>query len=499
MQRKADFPALAQHIAEVSRRLADHEKTSAAELSSTILKDYALTTKLLRLVNSPFYGQYGRRISTVSRAVVLLGFSQVRLAALSLLLFEHLDDRSQAIALQEAAGHAFLAGAIGRHLAESVHLLDPEQVFVCAMFRTLGRYLTAYYFPEEYQEIQRTRKLRGLAEGAAAVDVLGVPFEELGMAVAREWHLPPELTASMTPLADTPVPRAETGQERLRQVAALSNELTEVLVESTPAERGAALERLRARFGRSFAVSDQAIQNVVERALDDLKTYSSSTRIDTLRRTACVREASAWLRAARDGPATPGRGAAPETPSSVDGERPDTDPTEVQGPNAVLLAGLQDITQALLDGCGVNDILIMVLETAYRGLGFTRVVLFIREPHTGWMAARFGLGADVEGTLPRLRFRPTGGDDVFSAAVGEQRDLVVSDLTAPRAREDLPTWYRQACTSATLALLPIVVSRVCLGLVYADRDVPERPITPAEMGYLHTLRNQAVLAVRQRG
>jgi GAF domain-containing protein len=65
--------------------------------------------------------------------------------------------------------------------------------------------------------------------------------------------------------------------------------------------------------------------------------------------------------------------------------------------------------------------------------------------------------------------------------------------------EELPEWYRGASPAATFALLPLVVNRVCLGLVYADRDAPGRTITPTEMGYLHTLRNQAVLAVKQRG
>lgn len=91
MQHKPDFPAMSQHVAEINRMAADGGDWSANALANMVLNDYSLTTKLLRLVNSPLFGQVGREISTVSRAIVVLGFKQVRLAALSLLLFEHLQ------------------------------------------------------------------------------------------------------------------------------------------------------------------------------------------------------------------------------------------------------------------------------------------------------------------------------------------------------------------------------------------------------------------------
>ena len=74
MRRKADFPAMSERISEINRHTNQVEKASVSEFANVILKDYALTTKLLKLVNSSFYGQYGRSISTVSRAVVILGF-----------------------------------------------------------------------------------------------------------------------------------------------------------------------------------------------------------------------------------------------------------------------------------------------------------------------------------------------------------------------------------------------------------------------------------------
>ena len=495
MRRDDAFPALAQHVTEVNRHLARPEKTSASELANTILKDYALTTKLLRLVNSSFYGSCGGRISTVSRAVVVLGFNQVRLAALSLLLLEHIEDRGRAAGLQDTAGRAFFAGALGRRLADALGMPEPEQVFVCAMFRTLGRYLSAYYLPEEHAEVLRAMAVNGTDEATAARAVLGSTFEELGSAVAREWHLPPEIGESMRPLPPGPVPRADGARECLRQLSALSNELTDVLVQSAPAERGRSVEAIHARFGKSFPLDEKALAGVVEGTVDDVRTYATSTRIDSLGRAPCVQAARDWLGGSREETTTragePSRYAA-----AARSPEPESGP---EAPYANVMAGIQDITQALLESCTFNDVLIMVLETAYRGLGLTRVLFFVREPR-GCMAARYGLGRDVDEILGRLRFCPrdTASADPFSAAVREQRDMVLAGLSTPAGRQDLPDWYRQTCPSSTVALLPVAVNRVCLGLIYADRQAPDRVISPTEMGYLHTLRNQAVLAIKQR-
>ena len=74
---------------------------SASELANAVLKDYSLTNKLLKLVNSAFYGQFAGKITTVSRAVVVLGFEQVSMAASSLMLFDQLKNKGQKEVLRE--------------------------------------------------------------------------------------------------------------------------------------------------------------------------------------------------------------------------------------------------------------------------------------------------------------------------------------------------------------------------------------------------------------
>jgi hypothetical protein len=334
-----------------------------------------------------------------------------------------------------------------------------------------------------------------------------VTFDALGRAVANEWHLPTEIIDSMRPLPPGPQPAVRDPRDRLTQLIALSNELTEALVGASSEVREGTLDALKKRFGRSLPLNDAVVLQAVETALSDVRAYARSTGHDLLKGTPAAHAVGDWLRASRAAAAAPDRPSGPappeppssaETPSLALAPAGGREPGDGESPYATILAGIQDITQAILEDCALNDILVMVLETAYRGLGFSRVVLFIREPKHGCMVARFGLGPELDQLLPRLHFCPAGAQDPFAVAVREQRDLV-HEVLGRAAVEELPEWYRGASPAATFALLPLVVNRVCLGLVYADRDAPGRTITPTEMGYLHTLRNQAVLAVKQRG
>ena len=96
--RTKDFPTISKYITEINQKLSEPAiHSSASELANIILKDYALTNKLLKLVNSAFYGFVSGKVTTITRAVVLLGYDNVRLAALSLLLFEHFKSKTNSM------------------------------------------------------------------------------------------------------------------------------------------------------------------------------------------------------------------------------------------------------------------------------------------------------------------------------------------------------------------------------------------------------------------
>jgi len=183
MEHKKDFPTMSHQVVELSQKAKASGDTSANILSNAILKDYSLSSKLLRLVNSPLYGQYGGHISTISRAVVILGFEEVRNAALGLMLLDHLKDKNQAESLKEACISSMISGSLANGVAHEMNVKDTEEAYICSMFNQLGKLLAIYYFPEEAEVIFDLVKQKNMTEYAATESVLGVGFDEIGIAI----------------------------------------------------------------------------------------------------------------------------------------------------------------------------------------------------------------------------------------------------------------------------------------------------------------------------
>ena len=140
----------------------------------------------------------------------------------------------------------------------------------------------------------------------------------------------------------------------------------------------------------------------------------------------------------------------------------------------------------------------MILETIYRGLNSTRVVLCIHDRKRHEVVARFGLGLDLDNLKPRFRFsvdKDATLQDAFTRAVLEHEDVFYSSINA--TRDVLPAWYTRLITPETAVVLPIVIRDVCFGLIYCDQEQSTTPISGTEMNYLNTLRNQATLAIKQ--
>ena len=112
MKHKSDFPAMSDSVGRI-QRVANSENESLGSLSNEILKDVALTNKLLRMVNTASYRHAGGgTINTVSRAVALVGFAGIRNMALSLVLLEHMHDKGHANQLKEEFLRSLMAGSL---------------------------------------------------------------------------------------------------------------------------------------------------------------------------------------------------------------------------------------------------------------------------------------------------------------------------------------------------------------------------------------------------
>jgi serine/threonine protein kinase len=515
MRHKSDFPALSEAISTINR-LAASEQESVSSLSNTILRDVALTNKLMRLVNSAFYKQAGGgAISTISRAVMILGFGTVRSIATSLILMEHLQNKGQATQLREEFVRAIMSGILARDMAKKGMAKDFEEAFICSMFHNLGRMLAYYYFPDETTEIRKHLAQSGGSEAAASAKVLGISYEELGIGVARSWGFPDSMVGSMRRLPDGPVKKSANPNERLRQLAGLSDQLCTVF-EQVPAEKQKAeLQKIGRRFGDSIPLDFEQLEQTVKRSLEEVVNYTAAIRLN-LQQSTLGRQISAWsgkkpeggVAAEADAPAIssiPGNltrtaiaAALPaEAPAAPAGAAGAGGPS-LEEAQAILNAGIQDITGSLVGDYALADILRIIIETMYRGIGFQHVLLCIKDARSNSMAAKFGFGPEVETIIPRFRFPLGGRKDIFDVALSRGADILISDIRDPKISSHIPEWFGKAVAAETFILFPLVIKNAPVGLIYADKaHADELAIPENVLSMLRALRNQAVLAIKQ--
>lgn len=511
MRHKSDFPALSESVSAINR-VVSSDKESIDKLSNSILKDFALTNKILKLVNTAFYKSYGGgTISTISRAVIILGFDAVRNIAITLILFEHLQNKSHAAHLKDEFIRTLFSGVLAKDIAKG-SVKDPEEAFICAMFHNLGRLLAMFYFPEEANAVTKIMVQKECSEDIASAQVLGISYQDLGIGIAHTWGFPEQIVHSMRKLPPGSVPRPTNPMEKLRIIAGFSNELCDIIASTPHEERLKAIKKLASRFGDSIPVPEKQLPLSLERALDEITQFASTVRM-SLQQSQFGKQVALWTGR------TTKTGASGEADSLADTEMlsaaeitategvtlaqatlPEASGNKLDRGNAqaILTAGIQDISNSLVDSCSLNDILRMILETMYRSMGFQRVLLCIKDGKQNAMLGRFGFGQDINQITKHFKFPLSYTPDVFHAALSKGVDILISDINDPKIKERIPEWYRKSITAQTFVLFPLNVKNVPVALIYADKEqAGDIAIPENELSLLRTLRNQAILAIKQ--
>lgn len=505
MRSKSDFPAMSGIIHEINK-IVSSESEGSSKLAQVILQDYSLTNKLLKLVNTVSYSQFGGQINTISKAVSILGFESVRNIAMSLILMDFLQNKSQAQDLKDDVISSFFSGIVAVQLSEGASAQEVEETMICAMFLNLGRMIAKFYFFEESEEITRMMQDKGVDEEHAAMKVLGVSYNELGIGIAKTWNFPDRLIAGMQKIQGDKVAVPSSDIGRLSVTVNMANELCSIATVSDPKGKKDALKKIRARYAGVVEASEDKLSSALEKGLQDLSLRSKVLGIDTSKSTS-LKNLRVWLdhagehnQVGKERQENPLNGVT-TIDVLVDYAKTlvNAELEEKIDPEAILSDGIQDVTNTLVGEYKLNDVLQMVLETIYRSLGFDHVLIFSRDVKQGMMVARFGFGENVSDLLPRFRFPLAFEADVFHLALEKGLDIVIEDVGAPNIATKIPAWHGKAVDSRYFLLLPVLVNKIAVGLIYADmREAKKLQISPRQLAMLRTLRNQAVLALKQK-
>ena len=505
MRSKSDFPALSGIIHQINQ-IVSSESEGSSKLSQAILQDFSLTNKLLKMVNTVSYSQFGGQINTISKAVSILGFESVRNIAMSLILMDFLQNKSQAQEMKDDVISSFFSGTVAVQLAGGTTAQDIEETMICAMYLHLGRMIAKFYFFEESEEIARLMEDKAIDEDQAAIKVLGVSYNELGIGIAKTWNFPDRLIAGMQKLSEGKITAPTTDIGRIKITVNMASELCAIATVSDVYGKKAALDKIRARYAGLVDTDEERLSAALENGLHDLILRAEVLGLDTSKSIA-LKNLRVWLDRSTDSKQSK-KPAQAKVNANEDAETVslmvDTktllsaDIEANLDPEAILSNGIQDVTNTLVGEYKLNDILLMVLETIYRGLGFKHVIIFSRDMKQNKMVARFGFGDGVTDLLPLFHFPLAFDSDVFHLALQKGLDIVIEDVGAANIASKIPLWYTKANDARYFLLLPVVVNKVAVGLIYADMmNARKFQITAKQLSMLRTLRNQAVLAIKQ--
>lgn len=190
MDNSPGFAGLGASVQTISA-LGDDNDGDTRKITTAILRDAALTSKLLRISNSSRNARGGRNVSSIDQALMVLGINTVKSVALSLALLGSLSHKSQSNQLHAEIVAAYFCGMLACAITR---LYGPrfsaQEAQVCGLMQNLGRMMATYYL---YEDIERSRALaaeKNIAEDDAVTQTLGVSFEQIGAAISRHWCLP---------------------------------------------------------------------------------------------------------------------------------------------------------------------------------------------------------------------------------------------------------------------------------------------------------------------
>lgn len=177
--------------------LVRSNRASADEIGEVVATDPNLSARLLRIVNSSFYG-FPSQIETVSRAVAILGVSDLYNLALAISAVRTFSTAGDGLAtIEDFWRHSILVALLARHLAKQLRLRDPDRLFVAGLLHDVGITVLYSQRPDVAARLRAAMDAGEQALFAAEREHLGFSHASLGARLLEQWELPGTIGAAV--------------------------------------------------------------------------------------------------------------------------------------------------------------------------------------------------------------------------------------------------------------------------------------------------------------
>jgi putative nucleotidyltransferase with HDIG domain len=188
-----DIPTLPSIVFTVNKMLEDYD-VSIKKLTAVIEKDQAMVTKILRLVNSTFYG-FRSKINNIPHAIIILGFNTIRNAIVSVSIIKTFSGGKtrEGFDVSDLWRHSIAVAVTSRYLSEQSKLASPDDCFIGGLLHDIGKVIVAQHFTELFTQVWQSVRENGTSFYEAEQKLLPVNHAQIGGYLTKTWQFPAAL------------------------------------------------------------------------------------------------------------------------------------------------------------------------------------------------------------------------------------------------------------------------------------------------------------------
>jgi HD-like signal output (HDOD) protein len=434
---KEDMPIFARTVQCVAGT-ASRENSSLSDLAWSILEDPSLTTRVLKLANSMYYNPCSKRINTVSRAVMRLGFNTVKEICLAIALIETALSSLHKEKVAVEIARAFHAAVQARKFAILLNLPGPEEVFIAALLGRIG-HIAFWCFAGDVGDRLESAMLEAECEDLAQMKVLGFKLERLTLRLCQEWKLSDLLESSL---------HDKNGADpRVRSV-----KLGYAVAQAS--EKGwdcpPIKEIMKDASGFLNLSEKETIKTLHESAVAAVEITESYGAKKSSRLVPLPMEAPSPL---------------PVPAEEIRHEYPKPDP-------GIQLCSLRDLSSLVTAGKGdANMVLSIVLEGIYRGIGMDRVIFALLTPDRQHLKGKYGLGSMEEGYIENFTISANLEIiNIFGYLLRQRKPIWVTGKPDLTIRPLLTEELTDLIGDGPFFAMPVAIKGMAVGVICADRN-----------------------------
>lgn len=235
-----ELASLPYTLAEVLRVTRD-DHSSAHDLAAVIMKDPALTARVLRIVNSAYYG-LGRQIGSISQSIMTIGMRQVSALALSSSVYKMTDNWKSGFDRRLFWRHSLEVAIAARMLAEQVKWRNLEEPWVAGLLHDVGLLVLERSYPKEFGRIWSMAQHEGALEDYE-IQQWNTDHARVGKFLLQQWNLPEHICSAVGHHHMTFTPNDTDPDRQLTQMICLAHLLS------------------RHTFGKSVMVNESDVEH----------------------------------------------------------------------------------------------------------------------------------------------------------------------------------------------------------------------------------------------